>query len=73
VISAAAGTAAGVALLLATFFARLGLLDPGSAVTGTLILTPDRRLLSLTPVLMTAPLQQKLGAVSHSLVQASLL
>jgi hypothetical protein len=38
-----------------------------------LILTPDRRLLFLTPVLMTAPLQQKLEAVSYSLVQASLL
>jgi hypothetical protein len=39
VISAAAGTAAGVALLLVNF-ARLGLLDPGSVVTGALVVTP---------------------------------
>jgi hypothetical protein len=46
VISAAAGTAAGVAWILLTF-ARLGLPDPGSAVIGTLIVTPSRRLLLL--------------------------
>jgi hypothetical protein len=50
-ISAAAGTAAGVALLLVTF-ARLGLPDPGSVVTGTLVVTPGRRPLFLTPVLV---------------------
>jgi hypothetical protein len=56
VTSAAAGTAAGVAAFLLVTFARLDLLDPGSCVTGTLILTPGRRLLFLTPVLMAAPL-----------------
>jgi hypothetical protein len=54
VISAAAGTAAGVVAFLLVNFARLDLPDPGSAVTGTLIATPFRRPLFRTPVLMTA-------------------